>query len=350
MVRRLGGGGNYIYIAGKEEPVTFSRSQDTTRVAIIVIFIPYYVLVVGLSAWSASTKRLSSTTGLDWEVYWLVLIFLSVLLLVQALMAVVVRADAQHKYGWTAFGMGTLSTMVPLLSDPFDTLKDAIFGGLCLTSDLIVVQALGVFSWVWLFIIHVILVMGDDTIVELRKSSLSVYLASFDRSSDLWKTAIRTIPSILFQQTTDEKLKMILCEDGPQAFMALVYWFASPNSSPFIMVMNLALPILRVAFAKTFHDRLRGWSLVQEWLGNQVSQAVLDGDAGKLSKLTGYLQSEGAQELLQSVEPFLQDLSRFEMVVEAVKGALGRVTQGQAEEWFKQDVVQEWLTKDDIQK
>ena len=96
LVRRF----NYTML----NPNTTWLLQDTTRGMVIIIFIPYYFLVVGISAWSASTKRLSNTTGLDWEMYWVVLIFLSVLNLVQAVLAVVVRADAEHKFGWFAFG------------------------------------------------------------------------------------------------------------------------------------------------------------------------------------------------------------------------------------------------------
>jgi len=81
-----------------DEPTTTSLWQDTTRVLIIVIFTPYYVLVVGLSAWSASTKRLSNTTGLDWEIYWVVMTFLSALLLTQSVLAVVFRAGPDHRY------------------------------------------------------------------------------------------------------------------------------------------------------------------------------------------------------------------------------------------------------------
>ena len=65
---------------------------------------------------------------------------------------------------------------------------------------------------------------------------------------------------------------MILWEDGPQACMALAYWCRSRNSSPFIMIMNLALPVMRVAFAQIFHGSPRDWSLIQEWLVDQMVQ------------------------------------------------------------------------------
>ena len=55
-------------------------------------------------AWCASTDRLSASTGLPWEIYWLVLIIGGAALLMQASLAVAHKSSPMTKYGLTAFG------------------------------------------------------------------------------------------------------------------------------------------------------------------------------------------------------------------------------------------------------
>ena len=44
--------------------------------------------------------------------------------------------------------------MAPIISDFYDTLKDVIFGALCLQSEHLMIQILGVVSWSYLFLFH----------------------------------------------------------------------------------------------------------------------------------------------------------------------------------------------------
>ena len=128
----------------------------------MLVFLPYYVCVVGLCAWSAWTERLSASSGLDYEVYCVIVSLLCIWILLQAFLAVIFRATAGKKYGFTAFGMAALAAVAPFISDPFDTLKDAVFGGLCLADDNMLVKLLGVFSWIWLLLVHAKLVSDED--------------------------------------------------------------------------------------------------------------------------------------------------------------------------------------------
>ena len=50
---------------------------------------------------------------------------------------------------------------------------------------------------------------------------------------------------------------MIMWEDGPQAGMAFLYWISVPTTSLFIILFNLGMPAIRIAFAKVFHVRLK---------------------------------------------------------------------------------------------
>ena len=53
---------SYEHIAGMEE-------ATSPWLAVLLVFLAYYVCVVGLCAWSAWTERLSASSGLDYEVY-----------------------------------------------------------------------------------------------------------------------------------------------------------------------------------------------------------------------------------------------------------------------------------------
>ena len=45
--------------------------------------------------------------------------------------------------------------MAPIISDFYDTLKDVIFGALCLQSEHLMIQILGMVSWLYLFLFHI---------------------------------------------------------------------------------------------------------------------------------------------------------------------------------------------------
>ena len=51
-----------------------------------------------------------------------------------------------REHSRTAFAAAMLSGIFPLLSDEYDMLKDALFGGLCLQTDDQFTKALGIFS------------------------------------------------------------------------------------------------------------------------------------------------------------------------------------------------------------
>ena len=152
----------------------YEKRDERLLLWVIVMFLPYYLLLISLTAWCVSTERLSPSTGLPWEIYWLVLLILGVALLMQASLAVAFKSSAEKKYGLTAFGQATLSTLMPFISDAFDTLKDVVFGGLCILNEHEVIKTLGAFSWMWLLIVHVGLLYRLDTLRQLVSTYLSV--------------------------------------------------------------------------------------------------------------------------------------------------------------------------------
>ena len=103
--------------------------------------------------WSLQTGRLSQTLGLDWEVYLLLFCCAGASLLIQAVLAVA-WLKAGDRFDATAFAMASFSSMAPFLSDQFDTLRDIIFGGLCLQSEHVFMKIVGVLSWSYLLAFH----------------------------------------------------------------------------------------------------------------------------------------------------------------------------------------------------
>ena len=106
------------------------------------------------SLWSMKTGRLSKVTGLDWEVYLILFCCVGLSLLVQAVWAVA-RLKPGHRFDSTAFAVAAFTSMAPIISDFYDTLKDVIFGALCLQSEHLMIQILGVVSWLYLFLFHI---------------------------------------------------------------------------------------------------------------------------------------------------------------------------------------------------
>ena len=163
-------------VAGKMMRARYEPRDGRLQLGVMVVFLPYYFFLTSLTAWCASTERLSPSTGLPWEIYWLVLLILSVAFLMQALLAVVLKSSPSSIYGLTAFGQATLLQVMPFISDAFDTLKDVVFGGLCMVNDDVVIKVLGAVSWMWLLIVHVGLLCREDTLMQLVSTYLSVYI------------------------------------------------------------------------------------------------------------------------------------------------------------------------------
>lgn len=59
-------------------------------------------------------------------------------------------------------------------------------------------------------------------------------------------------------------------EDGPQAGMAFLYWIVVPTMSPFILLLNLVLPAIRIGFATIAHGCLK--NELQKKLSDELHQ------------------------------------------------------------------------------
>ena len=200
------------------------------------------------------------------------------------------KVTASTEYSGTVFGEASIFALVPFIADPADTLKDAIFGGLCLLSEKPLLHVLGVFSWIYILVVHAVMVMRDDTLMELVAAYLGVYHAPVKSqgSEDSASKAMKVL-ALLYKQTTPSKRRLIALEDGPQTAMALIYAvFEQPN--PFVILMNVLLPVLRYLFAVMLNRPLR--RRVWPWLQGQFDQAIADKNEAKVVALGNSLVEE----------------------------------------------------------
>ena len=135
--------------------LTFTAlSLRTQQCLVILSFGVTMSLSLVASLWSLKTGRLSKVTGLDWEVYLILFCSVGLSLLVQAVWAVA-RLKPGDRFDSTAFAVSAFTSMAPIISDFYDTLKDVIFGALCLQSEHLMIQILGMVSWLYLFLFHI---------------------------------------------------------------------------------------------------------------------------------------------------------------------------------------------------
>ena len=277
--RRGGGSGT----PGEVDSATLRRHT-------LSVFIPYYCVVVGVTFWSVQTARISVKTGLAWELYWIIFTCGCAWMVAQGCFVLRYKVTGNTDYSWTVFGEATILALVPFIADPADTLKDVIFGGLCLLSEEPLLHVLGVVSWIYILVVHAVMVRSDDTLMELVPAYLGVYHAPVkSQGSENGGGKTMKVLALLYKQTTASKRWLIALEDGPQTAMALIYAvFEQPD--PFVVLMNVLLPVLRYLFAVMLNGPLR--RQVRPWLQDQLDQAIADKNVAKVVALCNSLMEE----------------------------------------------------------
>ena len=112
-------------------PIFTALSVRAQRCLVLLSFGVTMSLSLVASLWSLKTRRLSKVTGLDWEVYMILFCCVGLTLLVQAVWAVA-RLKPGDRFDSTAFAVAAFTSMAPIISDFYDTLKDVVFGAPCL--------------------------------------------------------------------------------------------------------------------------------------------------------------------------------------------------------------------------
>ena len=124
------------------------------RVLVAVAFSLTLAACTAACLFAMQTGRLSKVSGLDWELYAILLVLGGMSLLLQCLFAVC-WLPVNERFGCFTFAEATFTGLTPFVSDAFDTLKDTIFSALCFKSEHMTLKVVGVISWLYLLAIHV---------------------------------------------------------------------------------------------------------------------------------------------------------------------------------------------------
>ena len=244
------------------------------------------VIVFGLSLtavscscfWAMMTHRLSTSSGLDWELYMALFSLVGVGLLIQAVVAVC-RLPAGEKFAMSAFPVACATSMIPTLSDYFDTLKDVIFSALCLNSDKDFIKFMGICSWIYLVAIH-------DYFVSDRQNCLAELCGTYvpliavppapkstkESTDGIWSG---TLLPLLYKQLTPTKRELLLWENVPQAGFSIIFLLVE-GGSLFVSFVNLALPAFQVILTFALFPCVR--AAMGPQLGKQLNGAMAAND------------------------------------------------------------------------
>lgn len=150
------------------EGLTSEQLELFTHVSVVM----YLIMCIKVTLQGALYHLLSNRSGLAWEAYYMVMTVGELMMLFQVVVVRIVRPRAKFKTG--AFGTCTISTLMPMLADTFDTLKDCIFAGLAVSTGTPVGIAIGVVSYAYIIGLHAYMMTDPELQLELRASYSSV--------------------------------------------------------------------------------------------------------------------------------------------------------------------------------
>eukprot|EP00438_Fugacium_kawagutii_P033480 Skav230633 [mRNA] locus=scaffold1673:259549:261405:+ [translate_table: standard] len=268
--------------------------------------------------WSLRTSTLSKKTGLDWEMYALLLAGGGAAVVIQAIFAVKWLPKGRT-FGIFAFAEGACVSLAPFISDAFDTLKDTIFCFLCFQSQFLVLKVIGAVSWLYLVVIHIFFVRSDDTLAELAGCYLPVLSALPKPEVRVdnhccesgWNAALL----LLYKQTTPTKRKLLVIENLPQALFSIIFLFLE-GGSIFVGVINLGIPVAQIGAAVVFFRPLRHFVAPQ--LGKKLSAFLKKPDFLKAKQLWEEV-FRGDDDLIRKALPQLREAPLVKKLLKELK-------------------------------
>ena len=265
--------------AASEPEVISEPSQSLSKlcqtVLVVLSFGGTFLASLTACVWSLQTGRLSKTVGLDWEVYLLLFALVSFWLLVQAVFAVRMLKPGE-KFKLSTFVVACLTSLTPFVSDYFDTLKDAIFGALCVQSQHLGIQILGWLCWVYLLAIHIFFVRRPTCFAELSSTYLSVLLASpASQEESGGGGCLQELLLLLYKQLTSTKREMLLIENVPQAVFSIAFLYFEGGST-FVTIVSLGVPIVQIVLTLLLTNPVR--RCVATALGKKINEALIRGN------------------------------------------------------------------------
>ncbi|CAE7311674.1 NLRC3 [Symbiodinium natans] len=219
---------------------------------------------------------LSKETGLAWESYAALLSLGCIWMLLQAVI-VASTLETGRGYGAGAFAEAMLGGVCPFIADSFDTLKDTMFGGLCLKSSHVFLNVVGICSWMYLFGFHIYFFTQLRFVAELVASHLAIFgLPTLDVTKSAPKMKIsEKLTALAAKQISPTKRHMLEVENLPQAGFAILY-LAVEGGSPVVALLSLALPTLQIAASCALHGRIQ--RRLVPWYAMRFEAAMNDAD------------------------------------------------------------------------
>lgn len=283
-------------ISGRDHSVSDRDTQsllqrERRREFCSLAVIAHLIIITKVVLHAAGTGRLSGWTGVDYEAYVLVLMYGTCWLLVQACAVRLTRHRRNVFSGWD-FASAAAFTSIPFLADPLDALKDTIFAGVAWSCGTVFTRTVAILSLfhVWLFrafmlkddtlrpeleeaylsvlliqpvvkqeppeqLLHEETVLPEDAIMEMNGKSRGCCsggcaggCAGDGGCTAGCSTCRLAILLKLLSQVSSERQRALRLEDGPQVALALLFSLVH-GMQPWVLVVNVGLPMIRYAFA-----------------------------------------------------------------------------------------------------
>ena len=261
-------------------PEKSSRSNSLTwpRTLVAVSFAGNLTASCYALAMSKDSKQISKKYGIDWEYYFMLFVGCGLWTIAQATWATWNLAP-EESLTLTSFGQACFASMAPIISDHYDTLKDAMFAFLCLESGSSAVQIMGWVSLLYLIGLHAYLIgFDEDALAELAESHLSGLQMTtklkdgnsqaVPLKTEMWEFVVFTT----YKQMTPTKRRLLLLENLPQAIFAVIYLLYEGGSMP-VTIMNLGLPCVQTAVAWLFFGQIR--AIAGPLIGSKLRKFLL---------------------------------------------------------------------------
>ena len=267
-----------------------SRSSSLTwpRTLVAVSFAGNLTASCYALAMSKDSNELSKKYGIDWEYYFMLFVGCGLWTVAQAAWATWNLAP-EESLTLTSFGQACFASMAPIISDHYDTLKDAMFAFLCLESGSSAVQIMGWVSLLYLIALHMYLIgFDEDALAELAESHLSGLQMTtklkdgnsqpVPLKTEMWEFVVFTT----YKQMTPTKRRLLLLENVPQAVFAVIYLGYEGGSMP-VTIMNLGLPCVQTALAWLFFKQIR--AIAGPLIGSKLRKFLLARQQLRLRRL-----------------------------------------------------------------
>lgn len=262
------------YQRPEQQAALLALGVEAQRKLVVIVFGLSLTAVSCSCFWAMMTHRLSKSSGLDWELYMALFSLVGVGLLIQAVVAVC-RLPAGEKFAMSAFPVACATSMIPTLSDYFDTLKDIIFTTLCLNSDRYFIKIMGICGWIYLVAIHVYFVFyRQNCLAELCGTYVPLIAVppapkgTKESTDGIWSG---TLLPLLYKQLTPTKRELLLWENVPQAGFSIIFLLFE-GGSLFVSFVNLALPAFQVILALALFPWVR--AAMGPQLGKKLNEAM----------------------------------------------------------------------------